>query len=142
MLAALAPSAALAAPPVKPADAITGVTWTGIQGSNGECGTKVTISYTVAKGPTRIVAAEIRQAAGYIQATSVAAQRGGGTTDFNFTTTYWDVAPPLTNGAPVWVAAQLYAKGVTVAGPVLTTPSVNFPETGLCPTGPLASYTP
>jgi hypothetical protein len=61
MLAALAPSAALAAPPEKPVDAITGILWEAGGGDSGyECSNWITVDYTVAKGPPRYVSIQMK----------------------------------------------------------------------------------
>ncbi len=61
MLAALAPSAALAAPPEKPGDAITGILWEAGGGDSGyQCTNWITLDYTVAKGPSRYVSIQMK----------------------------------------------------------------------------------
>ena len=54
LLVALVPSSALAGPPEKPVDEITGITWFGDNTPYlGGCNTQIAIDYTLAKGPPR-----------------------------------------------------------------------------------------
>jgi hypothetical protein len=61
MLAALAPSAVLAAPPDRTGDEVKGITWRSYGTyTNGLCGSYVQVTYTVAKGSPRYLYTSLR----------------------------------------------------------------------------------
>ena len=59
VLAALAPSAALGAAPPKPADEIISIEWTALASTAGTCQSAATVTFTVARGPERMIEAAV-----------------------------------------------------------------------------------
>ncbi len=59
VLAALAPCAALGAAPPKPADEIVSIEWRALENSAGTCQSAATVTFTVARGPERMIEAAV-----------------------------------------------------------------------------------
>jgi hypothetical protein len=143
MLAALAPSAALAGK-AKVMDEITKITWTGEGGAfAGRCSTRVTIDYTVGRGATRLYQIEIWQSGATPRLVGISnkVERDGSVTWAFQNTDYWGVSDDHVPGAPVYVRARLWDSKFVSPLASAETNTYTFSATEACPSGgTLASY--